>query len=128
MTIFSSIEVNIGLICASAPAIKPLIHKWAPRLLGSTNNSAQLYSPRTDPSYRTDRLTHGRVQEAPVLDKRVNYRSALHQRGSKIMFWTRHATDQRGIGDNESERRVLDVELDSVRAAKSGEVTYDEVS
>ena len=33
--IWASIEVNIGLICASAPALKPLIRKILPNLFAS---------------------------------------------------------------------------------------------
>lgn len=35
-----NIEINIAIICASAPALKPLVSKIAPKLLGSSINSA----------------------------------------------------------------------------------------
>lgn len=36
---WAMIEVSVGIMCASIPAIKPLILRWAPRLLLSTGDS-----------------------------------------------------------------------------------------
>ncbi|KAJ5481161.1 hypothetical protein N7539_007055 [Penicillium diatomitis] len=42
--ITASIEINIGLICACAPALRPLVVKWFPRLDSSKGNSS--YDPK----------------------------------------------------------------------------------
>jgi hypothetical protein len=39
VSIWSSVEIYVSLICASAPGIKPLIAKILPRLLGSSYSS-----------------------------------------------------------------------------------------
>ena len=39
MAIWSAVEVNLGLLCASAPAARPLIRKIAPTLLRSTSET-----------------------------------------------------------------------------------------
>lgn len=36
--IAAAVEINLGLICSSAPALRPLIASWLPRLLQSTRN------------------------------------------------------------------------------------------
>jgi hypothetical protein len=86
----------------------------------------QYYLQRTDRSYRTNinRLTHGRVQEALELENPNKYKSPSHQGNITNAFWTRDIRDKRHTGDNESERRVLDVELDSVRTGKTRELAF----
>ena len=39
MAIWSAIEINVGITCASVPALKPLIVRWFPGLLPSTVRS-----------------------------------------------------------------------------------------
>ncbi|RJE22605.1 integral membrane protein [Aspergillus sclerotialis] len=68
----AAVEINIGLICASAPALRPLIAFFLPRLLQSTqkygrsNNRKSLSKLRssTGPSkhsqYVTDSRSHGK--------------------------------------------------------------------
>lgn len=50
VTIWTSIEVNTGLFCASAPAIKPLLRKIAPRLLSFTEYDSN-EGPTRRPEY-----------------------------------------------------------------------------
>ncbi|PMD45693.1 hypothetical protein L207DRAFT_562804 [Hyaloscypha variabilis F] len=38
ITTWSAVEINTGLFCASAPAIKPLMRKWTPGFLSSTHS------------------------------------------------------------------------------------------
>ncbi|CAK7228492.1 hypothetical protein SBRCBS47491_006921 [Sporothrix bragantina] len=39
IAMWSNIEINVAIMCASAPALKPLVSKIAPKLLGSSMNS-----------------------------------------------------------------------------------------
>ncbi|CEJ60543.1 Putative Integral membrane protein [Penicillium brasilianum] len=45
--IAASVEINLGLICSSAPALRPLIATFLPRLLNSTRNKASSYNQRS---------------------------------------------------------------------------------
>ncbi|ORY63331.1 uncharacterized protein BCR38DRAFT_516548 [Pseudomassariella vexata] len=38
----SSIEVNLAIIAACGPALKPLLHYWFPRLFGNTKNASSM--------------------------------------------------------------------------------------
>ncbi|KAL7270920.1 hypothetical protein RUND412_006353 [Rhizina undulata] len=49
----TAIELNVGILCASIPAIKPLFAQLFPRLLGSTGNSESL------PSYQLNHYSGG---------------------------------------------------------------------
>jgi hypothetical protein len=40
---WSAIEVNIGILCACLPTLRPLIRKVAPRLLGSSLKQSGVY-------------------------------------------------------------------------------------
>jgi hypothetical protein len=48
--IYSVVEINVGIVCASLPTIKPILTKLFPKLLGSSrsNNSA----PRIHPTIK----------------------------------------------------------------------------
>jgi hypothetical protein len=35
-SVWTAFEINLAIICASAPALKPLINHYAPRILGSS--------------------------------------------------------------------------------------------
>ncbi|KOS44693.1 hypothetical protein ACN38_g4407 [Penicillium nordicum] len=50
--ITAAVELSLGLICSSAPALRPLIAAFLPRLLSSTRNIGSSYNQRT----RTHRL------------------------------------------------------------------------
>ncbi|KJR85159.1 uncharacterized protein SPSK_09383 [Sporothrix schenckii 1099-18] len=39
IAMWSNIEINVAIICASAPALKPFVSRIAPKLLGSSGNS-----------------------------------------------------------------------------------------
>ncbi|CAL5871824.1 uncharacterized protein PFLUO_LOCUS6077 [Penicillium psychrofluorescens] len=43
----AAVEINLGLICCSAPALRPLIAAFLPHLLQSTRNISYNYGPRT---------------------------------------------------------------------------------
>ncbi|CAK7206934.1 hypothetical protein SEUCBS139899_009741 [Sporothrix eucalyptigena] len=40
IAMWSNIEINVAIVCASVPALKPFVSKIAPKLLGSSINSA----------------------------------------------------------------------------------------
>lgn len=40
MLTFQNIEINVAIICASVPALKPFVSRIAPKLLGSSVKSA----------------------------------------------------------------------------------------
>ncbi|KAJ5795064.1 hypothetical protein N7457_001663 [Penicillium paradoxum] len=44
--IAAMVEISLGLICASAPALRPLIAAFLPRLLNSTRNLSSSYNQR----------------------------------------------------------------------------------
>ncbi|KAJ5262970.1 hypothetical protein N7524_008275 [Penicillium chrysogenum] len=43
----AAVEISLGLICSSAPALRPLIAAFLPRLLSSTRNITSSYNQRT---------------------------------------------------------------------------------
>ncbi|KAJ5833717.1 hypothetical protein N7474_002028 [Penicillium riverlandense] len=43
----AAVEINLGLICCSAPALRPLIAAFLPHLLQSTRNISYNYGPRS---------------------------------------------------------------------------------
>ncbi|PWY70255.1 integral membrane protein [Aspergillus heteromorphus CBS 117.55] len=43
----ASIEISLGLICASAPALRPLVAFFLPRLLRTTRRYSSAYGPRS---------------------------------------------------------------------------------
>ncbi|KAF3395786.1 hypothetical protein F1880_007141 [Penicillium rolfsii] len=45
--IAAAVEINLGLICSSAPALRPLIATFLPRLLNSTRNINYSYNQRS---------------------------------------------------------------------------------
>ncbi|KAJ5398794.1 hypothetical protein N7465_009283 [Penicillium sp. CMV-2018d] len=45
--ITAAVELSLGLICSSAPALRPLIAAFLPRLLSSTRNISSSYNQRT---------------------------------------------------------------------------------
>lgn len=61
---WSAIEINIGLICACLPLLRPLVTKWFPNLLHTPNGEAHT-TPHQHP------ITIGRATCRPNL-------SALH--------------------------------------------------
>ncbi|KAJ5165344.1 uncharacterized protein N7500_007174, partial [Penicillium coprophilum] len=45
--IAAAVEISLGLICSSAPALRPLIAAFLPRLLSSTRNISSSYNQRS---------------------------------------------------------------------------------
>jgi hypothetical protein len=46
--IWASVEVNVGLVCASAPALKPLIRKFFPKFLESNTQAISSFDITID--------------------------------------------------------------------------------
>jgi hypothetical protein len=60
IAIWSNIEVNVGIICASLPAIKPVVSRFFPHLL-SSNRSKPIYPSHTR-NHRSSMFTSGHSQ------------------------------------------------------------------
>ncbi|OQE40177.1 hypothetical protein PENCOP_c006G06986 [Penicillium coprophilum] len=62
--IAAAVEISLGLICSSAPALRPLIAAFLPRLLSSTRNISSSYNQRNRSHklwYSTGRSRNSRV-------------------------------------------------------------------
>lgn len=60
IALWSSLEINVAIVCASVPALKPLFVKVFPRLISSFSDSAK----RSRTGGRTTGRSHGTVQLA----------------------------------------------------------------
>jgi hypothetical protein len=100
--IWASIEVNTGLVCASAPALKPLIRKFVPNFLASI-------SEPTSPSYSGDLSTGNGFSGATGPGEAIELGSHNNST-SKVMqdkFWTATGGSRTTVKDSESETGIL---------------------
>ncbi|KAJ5689103.1 hypothetical protein N7462_003495 [Penicillium macrosclerotiorum] len=66
--IAASVEINLGLICSSAPALRPLIATFLPRLLNSTQNIS--YNKRSHGQKLWSSTGRSRTSHMPANDAR----------------------------------------------------------
>ncbi|KAF4625633.1 hypothetical protein G7Y89_g12532 [Cudoniella acicularis] len=101
---WSAIEVNMGIICASLQTIRPIIARMFPRLLGTsraqTKNSSELNT------FQSKRLTKGLNKPLPALEQ--SNISAVSQTVTRISKGER--LDTRHYHDVEKGRMVIDVD------------------
>ncbi|KAJ5182712.1 hypothetical protein N7492_000328 [Penicillium capsulatum] len=72
----AAVEINLGLICSSAPALRPLVTTFLPRLLQSTRNLGSSYNQRS-PSQKLWSST-GRSRNSHMVmgrDRQTGYES-----------------------------------------------------
>lgn len=50
----SMVEINVGIICACLPILRPIIVQTFPRLFSSYHHSGNNYTPASDGSYGLD--------------------------------------------------------------------------
>lgn len=68
---WSSIEINVGIICACLPTLRPLIRSCFPRLLASsTSRQVSQFPPSAQPLVNPDREHAG--EEKPSIDSSRN--------------------------------------------------------
>lgn len=125
--IWSIIEVDTGIICASLPTIKPVISKLFPRLL-SSNQSTQATQPyppsdfhsshqRTEPSTRgaiklhdVESLTHNTVTKIEASERCVENVTTVRttdENGTEIFVTTSVAMDVESKSETGSDKDLI---------------------
>jgi len=90
LTIWTSIEVNTGLFCAAAPAIKPLIRRIAPRILSRTTYDSN-EGPCRKPEYggtSTRFSSHPTSEGAFELHSQTELDYAVENGSSSKKIWS----------------------------------------
>ncbi|KAH7361183.1 hypothetical protein BKA66DRAFT_211313 [Pyrenochaeta sp. MPI-SDFR-AT-0127] len=80
---WSAIELNIGILCACLPTLRPLIKKFAPRLLGSTaGETTMTHRLGTIQSRRTNK----EIDETGIyIQKEVEFQSTTELRSNEAI-------------------------------------------
>ncbi|OJI99032.1 hypothetical protein ASPVEDRAFT_50588 [Aspergillus versicolor CBS 583.65] len=123
----ATVEINLGLICASAPALRPLVNFCIPRLLGSSYQYGYNNQPRSKQSYKLrsytgasksrDSRLYGPHAKTPTEQLRV-FRTVEMETHSEIR------SSRQPIGniyDISTSRQQSPISDDEVRFAHSGE-------
>lgn len=79
---WSAIELNVGILCACLPTLRPLIKKFAPRLLGSSQGESH-YTHQLG-SVQTRRTRIGN-EAAIYIQKEVEFQSTTELRSKEVM-------------------------------------------
>ncbi|KAH6679925.1 hypothetical protein F5X68DRAFT_234448 [Plectosphaerella plurivora] len=91
--VYSNIEVNLAIICACIPALRPLFRRWFPGLFGgSSANSAQPFSGHTFGSSTRGDASNGGTNNITL--------KSLRSDGS-------HRTEIRGASPTGSEEEIM---------------------
>ncbi|TVY17205.1 hypothetical protein LARI1_G005173, partial [Lachnellula arida] len=115
-TIWTGVEVNAGLFCASAPAIKPLLRNFAPGLLSSSNGRRTSYNRSGKRAYgqvsrfgRSDITSwrRGGTRSDRIELQSQDLENGSREDGSAVLTNKVWRGDVPPGGDSESERRVL---------------------
>ena len=106
---WSAVEIETGLICASAPATKPLIRKWVPSFLSSTalgTSEPERYSHQTHDGARP--TTRDVAEYGFELDSQPKQEFSAMGDNESRLFWR---GDEESVGtqmeDSESVRSIL---------------------
>ncbi|PGH31228.1 hypothetical protein GX50_06013 [[Emmonsia] crescens] len=73
--IMSIVEIDLGIICASAPALRPLVSRYMPKVFGSMSRSRSSRRPMplslnsVDPSDRSRYLSDPAINKSMVMEK-----------------------------------------------------------
>lgn len=103
--LWTEVESTVGIVCASAPALKPLIQRYMPAVLGSpmsserANGSASASRRTRNSNYANRRTTDdfkGRGGWAPPMMKNGSDVGLVHELG--FISGTEHLEDGRGRG------------------------------
>ncbi|GLI79413.1 hypothetical protein PoHVEF18_007746 [Penicillium ochrochloron] len=89
----AAVEINLGLICSSAPALRPLIATFLPRLLNSTRNINYSYNQRSRSQKlfsSTGRSRHSHHMPATQTSRKGDYESDRFEimRTVEMETWT----------------------------------------
>lgn len=121
---FQNIEINLAIICASVPALKPLVSKIFPKLLGLTGRSGN----RSGAGYAQHQDSHTlqsfkRHANAPAHASAVTSSAIRGNKGIYVehTFEVREDSDGKNINSREGSERNL-VPSDSEPYAKSREI------
>ncbi len=144
ITTWTAIEVDTGLFCASAPAIRPVIRKLTPRFM-----SYSLDDPSNSPTYqrhesrhqRTDNIRHASQPHNPAsvdayeLNSQMDLNLNRTEKKTTYKFWTHkgEADDENDCkdvtwDDSNSEDAVLGSETKRERAQEREGVIMKTVS
>lgn len=78
---WSAIEINVGILCACIPTLRPLVKKFAPRLIGSTARET-LYAPQ----FGSAQTRRSRINEAGIyVQKEIEFQSTTELRSKEAM-------------------------------------------
>ncbi|TVY33800.1 hypothetical protein LSUB1_G006802 [Lachnellula subtilissima] len=112
IAVWTGVEVNAGLFCASAPAIKPLLRKFAPSLLSSSSGKRTSYNCSGKGAYGQG--------------SRFDLQTEPRKKGSAVLTNKAWRGDVSPGGDSESERRVLGTIDEPGSIRKTVDVTFSE--
>ncbi|KAH7082002.1 hypothetical protein BKA63DRAFT_589914 [Paraphoma chrysanthemicola] len=80
---WSTVELNVGILCACLPTLRPLLRKIAPRLLGSTGGRSENYNSHklNTISSRRPKAEHG---DGIYIHKEVEFESTTELRSKEL--------------------------------------------
>ena len=98
IAVWSNIEVNVGIICASLPAVKPVVSRFFPHLLSS--NKSKLTYPSHTRNHRSSMFTSGHSQPFRLDDFDLMPNKNFDPSGNKTV--TRVEASERTVVNDEN--------------------------
>jgi len=114
--IWCAVEINTGLFCVSAPAIKPLLRKFAPGLLGSMEPPSIPLSKTRSYGASTFMSRVRNSSDGFELSSQTNLEYPVQPHFGVNRSWIDVEGQEKGSSDNDSERVVKASEI------KEGEI------
>lgn len=96
---FSTMELNVGIICACLPCLKPILKRHFPSLMSNTTNgdvertalSHNHYmdniNPKSDPNYKMSTSDTDTIHNVPCLSFASESEKAAQEIRDKIKVW-----------------------------------------
>jgi hypothetical protein len=105
---WSVVELNVGILCACLPTIRPFIRKFAPRLLGTTtqpaNNNYKLSAIPTQVTCKGDAETSIYIHEEVEFQSTTELRS---DNAAKPPSWGRESLmDETSINEEQAKNQA----------------------
>ena len=113
--IWAAVEINTGIFCVSAPAVKPLLRKLAPGLLSSIGNTDKFptntrkYGTGTARSHLTSKHPGFELSSQTNLDFPPKDPDVVNK--SWIDFEPKSGRENESVGDTESERAIVEKDI-----------------
>ncbi|KAI1852178.1 hypothetical protein JX265_013031 [Neoarthrinium moseri] len=115
IAVWSGIEINVAIICASVPALKPLVNSLFPKLLGSTprskGQSRSGYTNQNDSHHM--KSLQSRVRKETVIEQTFELREDLEGRLSnsgserELVAWSASSGPSNRKGEEAKSREMV---------------------